>query len=164
MNLKDKQESLNYFQTNALKSYISLGFSGDNSNMIFGIIIEFRNMAIAATQQDTILLNKYMGIGVAYVANYASIHNLKLSTILDDYTHYELSDMVADFDLEDYLEKIKDDISFVKTMTDEEKSQFIIKCWVSIFPDVYHDDFIKIDRILKTNIEDNKIKYPEKFV
>jgi hypothetical protein len=109
-------------------------------------------------------MNKFMGTGTWYLANYASLHNLKLDVILDDYKHHELLDGVYNLDLEDYLEQIKDDLSFVKTMSDGDKSNFIIKCWVSIFPDNYHNDFIMIDRILKTNIEDNKIKYPSKFI
>ena len=65
--------------------------------------------------------------------------------------------------MEYYLEKIRDDLSFINDMHSEDKREFIQKCWVSIFPDEYHDEFIKVERILVANVEDNKIKYPNSF-
>jgi hypothetical protein len=163
MNLQNKVKSLTHFQSNSFKTYKTLGFNADNANVVFGIIIEMRNLICAAESQDTILLHKHMGICASFVANYATINSLKLSSVFGDYSHYEMEDITSTVDLEYYLTKIKDDLSFVKDMKEDDKKEFIQKCWVCIFPDEYHDDFIKIDRILSANIEDNKIKYPKSF-
>jgi ABC-type transport system involved in Fe-S cluster assembly fused permease/ATPase subunit len=164
MKLKDKVTCLDYFQRNAIKTYASLGFTNDISNVIFGIIIGMRNLVVAAEQQDTILLHKHMGTCAWYIANYATINNLKIAVIIGGSTYEEMEEETNEIDLELFLQHIKDDISFVKTMSYELKIQFIHKCWISLFPSYYDNDFIKIDRILKTNIQDNKIKYPEQFV
>jgi hypothetical protein len=54
-------------------------------------------------------------------------------------------------DLEFYLE-IKDDLSFVK----ERSERTVHLCLISVFPDEYHNDFIKVERILHGTIVDNK--------
>lgn len=161
--MKEEQitKSLTFFQANCFKAYKSLGFTADNANTIFGIIIEMRNLVISAENQDTILLHKHMGLCAEVVANYATINSIKLSEAIGNKTHQAMSSKTELLDLEFYLEKIKDDLAFVKDMSDGEKTEFVQKCWVCIFPEEYHDDFIKIDRILKMTIEDNKIKYPQ---
>jgi hypothetical protein len=58
-------------------------------------------------------------------------------------------------DLEFYLEKIKDDMSFVKDMKESERTEFI-RSVDFCFPDEYHNDFIKVERILHGTIVDNK--------
>jgi hypothetical protein len=163
MKNEDIIKTLNYFQSNAFKTYKSLGFGADNANIIFGIIIEMRNLVTAAEAEDTILLHKYMGECANYIANYAVVHSLKLSEVLTKKSHSEMAEATDLVDLEYYLEKIKDDLGFVKDMQENEKIEFIQKCWICTFPEEYHDDFIKTDRILRANIEDNKVKYPQAF-
>ena len=160
---EEKIKSLVFFQANCFKSHRSLGFNIDNANAIFGIIIEMRNIVVAAENQDTILLHKHMGLCSQSLSDYATINSIKLSDVLPNNSHEKMTERTQGLDLEFYLEKIKDDLSFVKDMSDDEKIEFIQKTWVCIFPEDYHDDFIKVDRILKKTIEDNKIKYPKAF-
>jgi hypothetical protein len=160
---EEKIKSLVFFQSNCFKAHRSLGFNADNANAIFGIIIEMRNIVVAAENQDTILLHKHMGLCSQALSDYATINSIKLSDILINTSHEEMTYKTQGLDLEFYLEKIKDDLSFVKDMSEDEKIEFIQKTWVCIFPENYHDDFIKVDRILKSTIKDNQIKYPKLF-
>jgi glycosyltransferase involved in cell wall biosynthesis len=162
MKEEDKIKSLVYFQSNCFKAYRTLGFHADNTNTLFGIIIEMRNIVKAAEKQDTILLHKFMGTCAEYIANYATINGIDLKRIIRK-SHISMTEKTEFTELEDYLEKIKNDLAFVKDMHEEEKEEFIQKCWVCVFPEEYHEDFIKIDRILKSTIEDNKIKYPQLY-
>lgn len=162
MNEENKLKALNVFQQNAFKGYRTLGFSADNANTIFGIIIEMRNLVLAAEAQDTILLHKHMGLCTEVLANYATINSIKLEVVVYK-SHEEITKTTVLTDLEHYLEQIKNDLSFVKDMKDEDKIEFVQKCWACIFPEEYCDDFLKIDRILKSTIEDNKIKYPDMY-
>ena len=103
-----------------------------------------------------------MGACAEHVSNYATVNSIKLSeAIHKEIIKEEMESSVND--LEHYLEQIKNDMSFVKDMKDSEKIEFIQKCWVSIFPEEYSIDFIKIERILKSTIEDNKIKFPQLY-
>lgn len=163
MKKEEKEASLKTFQALSFKGYKTLGFSADNANIIFGIIIEMRNIILAAEKEDTILLHKHMGDCASFVANYSTVNSVLLQKAVSNLSHLEMTEMTEQLDLEYFLEKIKDDLSFVKDMKEEDKIEFVQKCWVCIFPEDYHDDFIKVDRILKRNIEDNKIKYPERF-
>lgn len=163
MKEEEKKKSLTNFQALSFKTYKTLGFNADNANTIFGVIIEMRNLVLAAEKEDTVLLHKHMGECAAYVANYATINSISLAKAIGSFGHLQMTEKTEMLDLEYYLEKIKDDLSFVTDMQEKDKEEFVQKCWVCIFPEDYHDDFIKVDRILNTNIEDNKIKYPEKF-
>ncbi len=163
MKLEQKQKLLTIFQSNSFKTHKTLGFTADTTNVVFSIIIEMRNLVCAAEKSDTILLHKHMGICAGIVANYATINDLKIANVLGDYLHSEMEFTTTNLDLEYYLEKIRDDLSFVKDMKESDKIEFIQKCWISIFPEDYHDDFIKVGRILVANVEDNKIKYPKAF-
>lgn len=160
---EEKIKSLVFFQSNCFKVHRNIGFNADNANAIFGIIIEMRNIVVAAENQDTILLHKHMGFCAQALSDYATINSIKLSDVLIDSSHEEMTYKTQGLDLEFYLEKIKDDLSFVKDMSDDEKIEFIQKTWVCIFPEDYHNDFIKVDRILKSTIKDNQIKYPQLF-
>jgi len=163
MKYLEKIKSLIFFQANAFKAYRSLGFNAETANILFGIIIEMRNLVVASEQEDTILLHKHMWLCAEFLANYATINGIKLSEAIGHLSHEKMTITTDGVDLESYLEKIKDDLSFVKDMSEDDKIEFIQKCWVCIFPEEYHDDFIKIDRILKILIEDNKIKYPQSY-
>lgn len=162
MKNEEQIKVLKDFQKNAFKAFRSLGFNSDNSNTIFGIIIEMRNLVLAAEQQDTILLHKFMGLCTEHVANYCTVNNLKLECVIDK-SHALIEEKTSLTDLETYLQQIKDELSFVQDMKDSEKIEFIQKCWVCIYPEEYCEDFIKIERILKATIEDNKIKYPQAY-
>jgi len=161
MKEEEKIKSLVFFQANCFKAYRTLGFTADNSNTIFGFIIEMRNLVVAAEANDTILLHKHMGLCTEVLANYCTINSIRLCDAIGKVDYNEMVLKVELLDLEYYLEKIKDDLSFVKDMSESDKIEFAQKCWISIFPEEYHNDFLKIDRILKTTIEDNKIKYPQ---
>lgn len=161
---QDEQiKALKTFQKNAFKAFRTLGFNSDNTNTIFGIIIEMRNLVKAAEMQDTILLHKFMGLCSEHVANYCTVNNLKLECVVDK-SHALIEEQTSLIDLEEYLQKIKEELSFVQDMKDSEKIEFVQKCWVCIFPEDYCEDFIKIDRILKATIHDNKIKYPQAYI
>lgn len=160
--MKEEQKItiLNKFQTKSYSSFRSLGFSADTSNTIFGIIIEMRNIVLSAEKEDTILLHKHIGLCTEHLANYATANDIKLSdAVLENY--HLMVEKTEAIDLEEYLEKIKDDLTFTQDIKEHDKIAFIQKCWISIFVDDYHDDFIKIERILKRVIEDNKIKFPQ---
>lgn len=160
---EERQKSLIFFQANCFKCYRRLGFNADNVNTIFGIIIEMRNIVVAAENQDTILLHKHMGLCAEALANYSTTNGIKLSDAVGKDSHESMTLNTSSLDLEYYLEKIKDDLSFVRDMSENDKIEFVQKSWVCIFPEEYHEDFIKVDRVLKKTIEDNKIKYPEAF-
>ena len=162
MREQEIKTTLASFQKEAFKAYKTLGFNVDNANTIFGIIIGMRNLVLAAEAQDTILLHKFMGACAEHLSNYATVNSIKISeAIHKGIIEEEIEASVND--LEHYLEQIKNDMSFVKDMKDSEKIEFIQKCWVSIFPEEYSIDFIKIERILKSTIEDNKIKFPQLY-
>lgn len=163
MNQEEKEKALVFFQANCFKCHRTLGFNVDNANSIFGIIIEMRNIVVAAEQRDTILLHKHMGLCAEALANYASTNSIHLKDAVGQETHESMTANTSALDLEFYLEKIRDDLSFIKDMTEEEKTEFIQKTWVCIFPEEYHDDFIKVERILTKAIKDNEIKYPELY-
>jgi len=164
MKLEEKLTAIKKFQISSFKPCKTLGFYADTANVIFSIIIEMRDIVNAAEQQDTILLHKRMGICASSIANYATVNSLKLIDALRNYDYGELEQATEGYDLEDYLKKIKDDLSFFRDMKESEKIQFIQKCWISVFPDEYHDDFIKVERILNNTIEDLKIKSPSFFI
>lgn len=154
-----KQPILELFQNECFKTFRSLGFSADNANTIFDIIIEMRNIYVSAKKKDTILLHKHMGLCIGAISNYATVNDINLAQVITERTYSEIEEATGYIDLEFYLEKIKDDLSFVKDMDDVHKIEFIQKCWVCTFPEEYHNDFLKIERILKNTIQDNKIKY-----
>jgi len=158
MKIEEKVKLLNSFQATCFKAFRSIGFTGDNATTIFGIIIEMRNVILAAEKEDTILLHKHMGLCAEMLANYATINSIVLEEAVAHFTHRKMTDLTTDLDLEYYLEKIKDDMTFVKDMSEDSKTEFIQKCWVCIFPEDYCDDFLKIDRILKVVMNNNKIK------
>lgn len=162
MKQEEQIKALKAFQKNAFKAFRTLGFGSDNTNTIFGIIIEMRNLVLAAEAQDTILLHKFMGLCSEHVANYCTVNSLQLECVIDQ-SHALIEEKTSLTDLEHYLELIRNDLSFVKDMPESEKIEFVQKCWVCIFPEEYCEDFIKIDRILKGVIEDNKIKYPQAY-
>lgn len=162
MKQEEQIKALKAFQKNAFKAFRTLGFGSDNTNTIFGIIIEMRNLVLAAEQQDTILLHKFMGLCSENVANYCTVNDLKLECVVDK-THALIEEETSLTDLEEYLQKIRQDLSFIQDMKESEKIEFVQKCWVCIFPEEYCEDFIKIDRILKATIENNKIKYPQAY-
>lgn len=157
-----RQKFLDWFQKNAYRTYIVLGYTTDNFNVLMGMIIEMRNIVVAVEKNDSILMHKHMGICSSYVANYCEINNLKLSNIID-IPHKEMESEVYMYDLEYFMEQMQDEVQVKADMTDEEKYKFVRKVWIAIFPNDYHDDWIKAERILQTLIEDNKIKYPDKF-
>lgn len=163
MKNEEQVKTLKDFQKNAFKAYKTLGYNSDNSNTIFGIIIEMRNLVLAAEKQDTILLHKFMGLCTEHVANYCTVNSIDFSKVIDK-SHALIEEQTSMTDLEYYLEQIKNDLSFVKDMKESEKIEFVQKCWVCIYPEEYCEDFIKIERILKANIEDNKIKYPHAYL
>jgi hypothetical protein len=159
-----KEKAFILFQNNAAKTYSSLGYSADISNCILGIIITMRDIVLSAESRDTILLHKHMGECAWYIANYASANNIKLADILSDFDYTSIESKLELSDLESYLQMIKDDLSFVKEMSESEKKEFIQKTWVSLFPEDYYTDFLKTDRILKTKTQEDKIKFPNKFL
>jgi hypothetical protein len=161
MKKEEKIKSLIFFQSNSFKYFRRIGFSGEIASSVFGIIIEMRNIILAAEKEDTILLHKYMGFCAEALANYATINDVRLDEALLSLSHSDMTVMTQDLDLEYYLEQIRDDMTFVKDMAQNKKVEFVQKCWVCIFPEDYCEDFIKIDRILKTIVADNKIKYPQ---
>jgi hypothetical protein len=158
--MEEKTKILTFFQKDCYPYFRSVGFLADNANVIFNIIIEMRNVCVAAEKEDTILIHKHMGLCAESIANYATINDLKLSEVLSNHTHNDMEIITSGLDLEHYLEKIKNDLSFVKDMSQSEKAEFVQKCWISLFPPEYHDFFIKISRILNATIQDNKIKNP----
>ena len=165
MSEKEIKHTLDWFQKFSEKTFISAGFNIDNCNVVFGIIIGMRNLVVASQKKDLILLHKSMGKVSWYLANYCSLNNLKISEVIANFSYLELILKVPDeVDLEYFLQKIKDEMSFVQDMSVEDKIEFVQKCWVCIFPKDYHDEFLKIDKILRQHIEDNKIKTPEAFV
>jgi len=164
MTEENKLNSLEQFQKNCFKAYKTLGFSADNSNIVFEIIIQMRNLVVSAEAQDTILLHKHMGLCAEAIANYATVNSIKLKIAISKNSHQKMFLDTDSLDLEYYLEKIKNELAFVNDMEDSEKIGFIQKCWISVFPEEYHDDFLKVDRILKTVIEDNKIKFPQFYI
>lgn len=163
MTREDRKASLKKFQSDASKTHTTRGYGADMTDILLGTIINSKNIVEAMQLNDTILFHKYLGIGAWYIANYCNINNLNLEEILDDeYSNFEYN--TEDYCLEDYLQKIKDDISFLSEMNVEDRKSFVQKCFIATFPEEYYNDFIKIDRILKNNIEDSKIKFPEKFI
>lgn len=159
---KEIEKSLNDFQVDSFKGFTLMGFNLDIPNVIFGIIIEMRNIVLSAEKRDTILLHKYMGLSAQNIANFAEINNLKLSeVILENYKKME--ERTAFLDLEYFLELIRKELSLVNEMAIEDKKLFLQKCWICTFIEEYHNDFLKTHKILKQSIEDNKIKYPEKY-
>lgn len=162
MKQEEQIKTLKAFQKNAFKAFRTLGFNSDNTNTIFGIIIEMRNLVLAAEQQDTILLHKFMGLCSEHIANYCTVNNLKLECVVAK-SHALIEEQTSLLDLEHFLQLIKDDLSFVTDMKESDKIEFVQKCWVCVYPEEYCEDFIKIDRILKGAIEDNKIKYPQAY-
>lgn len=163
MNLESRKETLDFFQKHAQKTARNINYGTDISSNVLGIMIEMRNICVAAEKEDTILLHKSMGNSAWHIANYASLNGLKLSSIIADNNYNDMHNETVNFDLEDYLESIKDDLTFQSEMSDNIKESFIIKTWISIFIPEYTNDFIKIDRILRTNVEDNIKKYPEAY-
>lgn len=162
MKQEEQIKALKAFQKNAFKAFRKLGFNSDNANTLFGIIIEMRNLVKAAEMQDTILLHKFMGLCGEHVANYCTVNNLQLECVAAK-SHALIEEQTSLIDIEEYLQKIREELSFVQDMKDSEKIEFVQKCWVCIFPEEYCEDFIKIDRILRATIEDNKIKYPHAY-
>lgn len=163
MRKEEQLNSLETFQLNASKTYTSLGYSGDIPNIIFGFIIQCSRVIESMEKEDTILLHKHMGLCAWYIANYCTVNKLKLAEIIDEETlQFEME--TDENSLEDYLQKIKDDISFNDEMSDKDKINFVRKMYVSTFPEQYHLDFIKVDRILTNTINDTKITQPKKFV
>lgn len=163
MTKSEKKRALDYFQSNSFKTYQTLGFTHDNSNLVFSIIIWMRNMANAADKEEFINLHIAMGIMASTIANYATVNDIKLSDILIDETHLEMEEMTEKKDLEYFLEKMIDELAFRGEMNEATKILFIKKCWVCTFPDNYHDDFGKIETMMVAQIEDLKIKHPQSF-
>lgn len=163
MDFKNKKDSLDYFQKHAEKTSKQYGYATDISSNVLGIMIEMRNICLGAEKNDTILLHKAMGNSAWHIANYTSLNNLKLSNIVANKSFDEMWLETHKTDLEEYLELIKDDLTFSSEMSDSDKELFIMKSWISIFISDYTNDFIKVDRILKSNVSDNKIKYPEAY-
>lgn len=160
MENKIKLASLKHFQSNCFKVFRRAGFAIDTSSTIFGIIIEMRNVIISAEKEDTILLHKNMGLCAECISNYATINGIELSEALD-FSHAKMMEKTLQYDLEYYLEAILEDMTFIKDMNEDLRISFIQKCWVSLFPIEYGNDYLKIDRILKTVVSDNKIKFPQ---
>lgn len=164
MKKEDIAATLDWFQRMASKTQHCAGFTVDNCSLIFGIIIEMRHIVVAAEKQDLILIHKHFGNCAWYIANYCTLHNMNLAGLISQYSHLELYALTNDEDMEFYLQQVKDDMIFIEDMTPENKIDFMRKCWISTFPDDYHDDFLKVDKILRQHIEDNKIKNPEAFI
>jgi hypothetical protein len=156
------KKELTTFQKQSFKIHRPIGFYADTANIVFTMIIEMRNLVTAAETSDTILLHKHIGLCAQAIANYATLNSLKLENcIIEDYQQMMIN--TDSVELEFFLEKIRDDLSFVNDMSALDKTEFIQKSWIAIFPEEYHNAFLKIDRILKQSIDDNKIKYPEKY-
>lgn len=161
--MKNRGERLDWFQKQASKFYDSLGFNSDNMNTMFGFMVEMKNTVAAAEKSDTILFHKHMGLAAEWIANYCTVHGLKLSKAVD-LDFFDMEDEVADLDLEYFFEQIQKELQFKGNMSDDEKIKYVRKMWLSLMNPEYHNDFLKTDRILVTTIKDNEIKYPEKLL
>lgn len=154
--------STDKFQKNALKTLPQLGFQNQESYVIYGLIVGMRNLVTSAQMQDSVLLHKHMGICSWYLANYCNAHNIKLSSCIT-MRYEDMEFHIADRDMEYFIDQFRLEKSFEVELTSADRYDFVRRVWIAIFPMEYHNDFIKIDRIFNTNIEDNRIKYPEKF-
>lgn len=157
------KKTLINFQANAAKSYSKLGFSADLANTVFGIIINIRNLCKAAEAADSVLMHKYMGVSMWYLANFCEGNFMSLADCIED-NYDDMSFDLLTLELEDFLQQIQNEMTFISERSNEDKKQFVQKCWVTIFDEDYHANFIKIERILSRTIEDEKIKHPESFV
>lgn len=154
MNTEAIEKSLSNFQKACEKKIIRMGYASEISNSVFSFIVEMRNMMIAVEKRNTHDLHKHMGFATQALSNFASTNNIKLSDCLTRKTFVEIAVETDKFDFEHYLEIIKEDlnVSTKSEMNDKDKIKYIQKGFISIFPEDYFNDFIKIDRVFSNHI------------
>lgn len=155
MNSEKIRNSLLNFQSFCEKKSNSMGYSADISQSIFSYIIEMRNIMVAVDNQNTFQMHHAMGCATEAICKFASANNIIVADCLEKRTYTEIFHETSLFDFEHSLSKIKEDldVSIDIQMSEEEKIIFIQKAFISIYPESYYNDFLKIDRVLALHIE-----------
>lgn len=155
MNSEQIRNSLLNFQSFCEKKSNSMGYSADISQSIFSYIIEMRNIMVAVDNQNTFQMHYAMGAATEAICKFASANRIVIADCLEKRTHTELFQKTSLFDFEHSLSKIKEDldVSMDIQMSEEEKIEFIQKGFVSIYPESYFNDFLKIDRVLGLHMD-----------
>lgn len=155
MNSEAIKKCLDAFQVYCEEHSVKMGYASDISQSIFSYIIEMRNIMNAVANHNTFEMHNHMALALQAICNFASANNIVVSDCIVNKTYTELFYETMNFDFEHSLILIKEDLDVSNNiiMEEEEKINFIQKGFVSIFPEAYFFDFIKIDRIINLHIE-----------
>ena len=155
MNSEVIKKCLDTFQKYCEQHSVKMGYASDISQSIFSYIIEMRNIMNAVENHNTFEMHNHMVLALQAICNFANANNILVSDCIVNRTYTELFNDTMNFDFEHSLTLIKEDLDVSKNIQMEEKDKisYVQKGFVSIFPEAYFFDFIKIDRIINLYIE-----------
>ncbi len=155
MNSEAIKKCLDTFQKYCEQHSVKMGYASDISQSIFSYIIEMRNIMNAVDNHNTFEMHNHMVLALQAICNFANANNILVSDCIVNRTYTELFNDTMNFDFEHSLTLIKEDLDVSKNiqMEEEDKISYVQKGFVSIFPEAYFFDVIKIDRIINLYIE-----------